>query len=153
MKVVINNCFGGFGISNKAIKELALMKSDVLDYDKPIEYYGGNNPKFARPDWIDTFNRDLAEKYTQDLGDGYLGDKWYNGVYDSKNILIISCKSRSENGVRTHKDLISVVEKMGREADGSHANLSVVEIPDGIEWEIDEYDGVETIHEAHRSWS
>lgn len=28
-----------------------------------------------------------------------------------------------------------------------------VEIPDGIEWELDEYDGLESVHECHRSWS
>ena len=27
------------------------------------------------------------------------------------------------------------------------------EIPDDVEWEIDDYDGIETIHEVHRSWS
>jgi hypothetical protein len=41
---------------------------------------------------------------------------------------------------------------MGGLASGGFASLKVVEIPDGIEWEIDEYDGKETIHEKHRSW-
>ena len=33
------------------------------------------------------------------------------------------------------------------------AELAIVEIPDGIEWEIDDYDGIETIAETHRTWS
>jgi len=28
----------------------------------------------------------------------------------------------------------------------------VVDIPDDIEYEIDDYDGIESVHEAHRSW-
>ena len=29
----------------------------------------------------------------------------------------------------------------------------IVEIPDGVQWEITEYDGKECIKEKHRSWS
>ena len=53
---------------------------------------------------------------------------------------------------RTDPDLISAIETMGDEVNGQCANLKLVEIPDGIEWEIDEYDGLETIEECHRSW-
>jgi hypothetical protein len=28
----------------------------------------------------------------------------------------------------------------------------VVEIPDGVEWEIAEYDGLEWVAEKHRTW-
>ncbi|CAK0757599.1 hypothetical protein CCP1ISM_7520003 [Azospirillaceae bacterium] len=30
--------------------------------------------------------------------------------------------------------------------------MEVIEIPDGVDWTIDDYDGVESIHEKHRSW-
>ena len=30
--------------------------------------------------------------------------------------------------------------------------LLIVEIPDGIEWEIWDYDGKESVHEKHRHW-
>lgn len=53
---------------------------------------------------------------------------------------------------RTDPDLIAAVETLGREADGERAQLRVVEIPDGIKWEIDNYDGNETIAEARRTW-
>ena len=49
--------------------------------------------------------------------------------------------------------LVDVVERLGKKANGESAELKVVEIPDGVEYEIDEYDGVESIHEKHRSWS
>lgn len=54
--------------------------------------------------------------------------------------------------LRTDPRLVECVETLGEEADGSLARLKVVEIPDDVEWEICDYDGVETIHEVHRSW-
>ena len=53
---------------------------------------------------------------------------------------------------RTDEDLIAVIEELGSDADGRFGDLKIVDIPDGVDWEIDEYDGVETIHEVHRSW-
>ena len=87
-KVVINVCYGGFGLSPKAIDELGMKKEE--------------------------FN------------------SW--GIK------------------RDNPNLVKVVETLGSRANGVHAKLRVVEIPDDIEWEIDEYDGQETINEAHRSW-
>ena len=54
---------------------------------------------------------------------------------------------------RDDPDLITVVEELGPEADGSHADLKIVEIPDDVKWVIDEYDGWESVEEEHRSWS
>ena len=57
-----------------------------------------------------------------------------------------------EDGRYTDPRIVEVVERLGAGASGSCAHLVVVEIPDGIAWEIDDYDGWETIHEKHRSW-
>jgi hypothetical protein len=54
---------------------------------------------------------------------------------------------------RTDPVLVSIVEEMGDRADGKYAELKVVEIPDGIQWSIHQYDGIEWIAEAHRTWS
>jgi hypothetical protein len=87
MKVVINDCYGGFGLSNKALDMLGLISDSIFDRDRA-------NPK-----------------------------------------------------------LVEVVEKLGEEANGFCASLRVIEIPDDVkEWYIDDYDGVETIHEKHRYW-
>jgi hypothetical protein len=53
---------------------------------------------------------------------------------------------------RTDPDLILAVETLKDEANSGCSKLKVVEIPDGIEWEISDYDGMETIHEKHRTW-
>ena len=49
--------------------------------------------------------------------------------------------------------LVQVVEEMGNKSFGQCAELKVVEIPDGVAWEIAEYDGNEHIAESHRTWS
>ena len=84
MKVVINRCFGGFGLSQEAMKRLG------IEYD------------------------------------------WEISRSDSK--------------------LIKVVEELGEKANGYCADLKVVEIPDDVEWVIEDYDGIESIHEKHRVW-
>ena len=54
---------------------------------------------------------------------------------------------------RSDADLVSVVEELGESANGHAANLKIVEIPDGIEWFIHEYDGREHVAERHRTWT
>lgn len=54
---------------------------------------------------------------------------------------------------RDDPDLVAVVEEMGEKANGVCAKLKIVEIPDRTKWEIDEYDGLEEVHEKHQSWS
>lgn len=53
---------------------------------------------------------------------------------------------------RANKYLIRVVEELKEEANGGSSVLKVVEIPDDIEYEIEEYDGIEWISEKHRTW-
>jgi hypothetical protein len=54
---------------------------------------------------------------------------------------------------RDDPTLIHVIEELGKAANGPFAELKIVEIPENVEWEIDDYDGMESIHECHRSWS
>lgn len=53
---------------------------------------------------------------------------------------------------RTSEHLIFAVETLKENANGSCASLQVIEIPDGIDYYIDNYDGIESVHENHRSW-
>ena len=48
--------------------------------------------------------------------------------------------------------LIALVEEMGERANSCYSRLAVVEIPDDVEWQIEEYDGTEWVAEKHRTW-
>jgi hypothetical protein len=93
-RIVINRCYGGFGLSNLAAKryrELAWIPEEELfwTYDIP----------------------------------------------------------------RDSKILLQVIDELGlKKASGPHAELKVVEVPEGIKWHIADYDGMEHIAEDHRQW-
>lgn len=54
---------------------------------------------------------------------------------------------------RDHPLLIQCVETLGEAVNGACAKLEIIEIPDGVEWGIEEYDGCEWVAETHRTWS
>ncbi len=56
------------------------------------------------------------------------------------------------NEDRANLKLVECVEKLGKEADGKFSELKVVSIPNDVEWEIEEYDGLEWVSEKHRTW-
>ena len=53
---------------------------------------------------------------------------------------------------RSDPMLVAVVLELGTAADTSVSELRVVEIPDDVEWQIEEYDGSEWVAEKHRTW-
>lgn len=54
---------------------------------------------------------------------------------------------------RNDPTLVKVVEQLGAAANGQHAKLKIVEIPRYVKWTVCEYDGMEWVAEAHRTWS
>ena len=54
---------------------------------------------------------------------------------------------------RNNPILVEIVEQLGNAANGDFAELKVVDIPDDVEWIIQEYDGDEWISEKHRTWN
>ena len=53
---------------------------------------------------------------------------------------------------RNDPTLVEVVEKLGEAAYGFAANLKTVEIPEDVDWCIEENDGLEWVAEKHRTW-
>jgi hypothetical protein len=48
--------------------------------------------------------------------------------------------------------LIQIIRELGDDADTRFCTLKVVEIPADVDWQIDEYDGLEWVAEKHRTW-
>ena len=139
MKVVVNRCYGGFGLSDKAIEMVMRRKGlNCFRYKQTKYKFSDGVEEYTRCDMFNDNSlfthyqtKDLGEKVNKLPNETY----WYYGILD-----------------RTDADLIAVVEELGKEANGDFASLEVVEIPDDVNWEIDDYDGIETVHEVHRSW-
>ena len=72
----------------------------------------------------------------------YLGIEWDGYGY-----------KYSAESKRNDPKLIECIETLGEKANGSHAQIKIVEIPDDIKWEIGNYDGKEWVEEVHRTWS
>ena len=93
MKVVINDCYGGFGLTDASLNEYKIRK-------------GITDENF-----------------------------WY---YDIP---------------RDCPVLVAMVEEQGTAVNGGFADLKIVEVPDDVNWYIEEYDGNEHVAERHRTWS
>ena len=91
MKIVINSCFGGFGLSDAALARYNELTGQTLEYYFEIDR---NDPK-----------------------------------------------------------LVQVVEELGEKADTKYSQLNIVDIPEDVDWDIHEYDGLEHVYEKHRTWS
>lgn len=129
-KLVINKCNGGFGLSEKAILRWAELKG--------IKVYSENEGGFMTSYYL----CEPEEFHKLHLEANKTGD------YSKTNDLYF-CDSRIE---RDDPVLIQVIEELGEEANGIHAELAIVEIPEDVEYTIDEHCGVESVHETHRRW-
>lgn len=145
MKVVINRCHGGFGLSAKAIKWLHQKRSDLIkEYAPDSDYYKSKMDFFGK----------LSSRKKTDLGDGYTAiTALTDTVMFNGNMLTTTEYDMNTEDFRTHRDTVAVVEALGsKEASGMCAELKVVEIPNYIQFQIEEYDGSEWIAEKHNTW-
>lgn len=75
------------------------------------------------------------------------------GLSDAAHAELQVTPAEGYNISRDDARLIACIEKLGSEAASApYAELKIVEIPDGVSWEIKEYDGNEWVAEAHRTW-
>jgi hypothetical protein len=112
IEIVINKCYGGFGLSELAIRTL---RQRNVEWANEVVLFG------------ETYENGAVK----------------DSNFDSYNPYKLS---------RDDKDLVQVVKDLGEKAYGEYSKLSIVDIPDDVEWEIDDYDGFESIDEIHRTW-
>ena len=74
-------------------------------------------------------------------------------AYEDLHTLIPEMKDTHCDELRNHPLLIEYLKKHGSEVtSGRLAELHLINIPDDVKWYIEDYDGIETIHEVHRVW-
>ena len=135
-KVILNKCYGGFDVSDKGYQLYAKKKGLNL-YRYESHYYNYKlMHKKTKKTGID------IKYFTKDFGEQF---EYSNEYYDKYNLYL-------NNSYREDPTLIEVIEELGKEASGRCGNLVVVEIPDDLDYVIDNYDGIETLHERVYEW-
>lgn len=136
MNVVINSCYGGFNLSIEGLYRYCEKK-----YGQAYVYKSDPERGIAHQvPYSDNLKSTL---------DYYISPEDHKGNVDLNNINCIM----SWNIKRDDPILVAVVRELKEEADGRYSNLRIVEIPDDVKWHIEEYDGMESVHEDHRSLS
>lgn len=142
MKVVINRCFGGYGLSKEACQRYWDIKGQQvwIEHDTKFKSMGLFTVWLVPPE----------ERLESKEGEAfYVMSMDERRAYNEKH----SEQTWYYRDVdRSDPILIQVIEELGIAANGSHAELVIVDIPDDVEWHIDEYDGLEHVAENHRSW-
>lgn len=137
-KIVINACFGGFGLSEAGMQHYAKLKGLTL--------YPEVEP-WSTTYWL------VPPEQRRVPQDG----EFYGLTLEETRALTAAYAAQTladSDIARDDPVLVQVVEELGTAANGKHAELKVVEIPDDVLWGIDGYDdGSETVREQHRSWS
>lgn len=117
-KIVVNGCFGGFGLSAEAIRRYAEIAGITL--------YEHTDDLFT------SWYRVPREEYERLLA---------APDYEAANEAYFSVSDLS----RTDPVLVQVVEELGERANDSFAQLFIAEVPAGTRYRIDEYDGLESV--------
>lgn len=139
VKIVINRCFGGFGLSTKATKEYYKRKygKELFAYKQTsYSFEGGEDVYSQSPEDCDASFVHYSPVNKPELTSKEINeDYFYEGDIE-----------------RTDPVLIEIVREMGEKANGGCAELEIVCVPDGVDWEIEEYDGNEWVSEKHQRW-
>lgn len=131
-KIILNKCYGGFGVSDKVYEEYAkekgfkLFRYEMIDTNKYV---------FIQKD-CGSFRTEYSKEY--------LGEEC--STIPNHSYFYIDSEYRED------KTLIEIVERLGEEANGDYSYLKVVEIPDDLDYVIENYDGIETLHQRVQEW-
>ena len=133
-KVVYNNCYGGFGLSAKAI-------AYILRQNKPDVKLFFYKQDFENWDWHYTKcnEAEATHVFLKDFGDEFYYAQ-VNQVQFNDNVVYDSQVYKNRHDPR----LIKAVEELGEEANSNYAKLRIAEIESDL-YRIDEYDGLETV--------
>ena len=156
----------GYTTSQPLNKEIFEQLIALFKNEGKIQKILGNMEKKMK-DCNDCFYNDLENdeyencKYCEDKNNHFVNEMktrkivinaCYGGYSLSSKALdrIDSCQYEIS---RDDPELVKIVEELGEGSWGSCAELAIVEIPFDVDWEINDYDGMEHIAEVHRTWS
>lgn len=146
-EVAINKCYGGFSLSAEAL--LWLWERGCQEIGTPVKQYYGGEGKYAELH----HDHDWKQNYQQDL------KTWHKYLENKKDSVFLSvfspCEKFALSGEPDRSDplLIECIKTLGDKANGRCAEIEIIEIPANVEYEIEEYDGMEHIAEKHRTWN
>lgn len=139
MKIVLNGCYGGFGLSYEAMVLYWHARCRDLYFYRDISVYDDYSKvhKYERISLLD-----IQQSRNTWTGFIYCTTKDQGEYLDHFPECVVSDKDID----RTDPILVSVVEIMGSEAaSGRFAKLYIEEIPKGTQYKIDNYDGIESL--------
>jgi hypothetical protein len=127
-KIAYNDCFGGFGLSYKAVMRYAELSGVALyGFVSARKKDGSTDFKKLVPVDPKTVGTELFVLY-------------YTTPTDSND-----SSWRDISLSRTDPILIRVIEELGDAANGLCAKLAIAEVAEGSKYRIDEYDGNESV--------
>lgn len=142
MKVVINAQYGGFSLSKEGLQRYCDIKG--------IQCWITDDAKFKSMGIFTCWTVPESERVED------LGDKFYQLPHNERMEYNKKYSEQTLNDRDIARDdpaLVQLVEEDAEKYSGRHATLKVVEIPDDVKWQIEEYDGYEHVAEQHRTWS
>lgn len=135
VRVVFNQCYGGFGLSKEAIQRYFDIKGQQVWIEDDKEY-----PSFRIwTVWLTPPEERPVRK-----------KNWNSMSLDERNAYnkAFSEQTWYDRDVERHDPvLVQVVEELGDKANGKHANLRIAEVSGS--YRITEYDGYETVETPH----
>ena len=149
MKVAINTKFGGFRLSPLAVLEIAKRKGKECFFFS----HDYKTDKFTQLSLGEAMDEIMFHAFSVSNPQDYnLSTPDEDGLYHSANARSEKISISSSDYDRSDPDLIAVIEELKDAANTEYSKLKIVEIPDGTNFVIEEYDGNEHIAEAHKEW-
>jgi hypothetical protein len=158
-EILVNKCYGGYGLSPLAVKKVTERKGKECFFFK-ISFLGGGSSSYE-PINIDECEGSIlwvafsANNPNELLG--HCNNNWfsiseeerakYNEDYNAIKL------DYGRESSREDPDIVAVFKELGSEKfSGQYSKIEITEIPADVEYEIDEYDGMEHVQEVARKW-
>ena len=127
-RIVINNCYGGFGLSLDALYLL-------LRLDFPLDQFSLEKSGYSLQDF------DLEGP------DGIRGMSRGRCLLKDSTVYTFGSSSGrpDDDALRSHPALVKVVEMLGKRAGTDYADLVIEELESDAVYRIEEYDGMESV--------